>query len=140
VSSSGNVPVTVRNDLETGVAVVVVMTSRSPSLIIDAQPVATVPAGTEQTVLVPITAVSSGDVLVTVALRSEDGATLAVAETLKVRVRAEWGNVATGVATAALVILLVAGVWRTIRRGRRDTRTGPSHEDEQLEFEEPPGR
>jgi hypothetical protein len=133
VSSSGKVPITVRNDLESGVTVVVVMTSRSPRLLIDEQPVASVPPGTEQTVFVPITAVSSGDVLVTVALRSEAGATLAVAQTLKVRVRAEWGNVATGVATAALVLLLIAGVWRTAKRGRRDTRTGPSSEDAELD-------
>jgi hypothetical protein len=132
VSNSGNVPITVRNDLASGVTVVVAMTSRSPRLVIDEQPVTTVPAGTEQTVLVPVTAVSSGDVFVTVALRSEDGATLAVAQTLKVRVRAEWGNVATGVATAALVVLLIAGVYRTVRRGRRDTRTGPAVDEEQL--------
>jgi hypothetical protein len=137
VSNSGNVPITVRNDLDSGVTVVVVMTSRSPRLLIDAQPTAVVPAGTEQTVLVPVTAVSSGDVLVTVALRSEDGATLAVAQTLKVRVRAEWGNVATGVATAALVVLLIAGVYRTVKRGRRDTRTGPSVDEEQLESDSP---
>jgi hypothetical protein len=140
VSSSGKVPITVRNDLASSVTVVVVMTSRSPRLLIDEQPVASVLSGTEQTVFVPVTAVSSGDVLVTVALRSEAGTTLAVAQTLKVRVRAEWGNVATAVASAGLVVLLFAGVWRTIKRGRRDTRIGPSSEDAQFESEVTAGR
>ena len=131
VSSSGNVPITVRNDLTSTVTVVVVMTSRSPNLVIDAQPTAVIPPGTEQTVLVPVTAVSNDDVAVTVALRNEAGATLAVAKTLDVRVRAAWGTVATAVTTAGLVILLLAGLWRTIRRGQRDTRIGPSTEDPQ---------
>ena len=126
VSSSGNVPITVRNDLPVAVTVRVVMTSRSPSLLIDSQPLVTIPAGVEQTVLVPITGVRTDDVKVTVALRNEPGATLAVAKTLEVRVRAEWGNTATGVVTAGLVLLMIAGVWRTIRRGRRDTRLPPS--------------
>jgi hypothetical protein len=130
VSTSGNVPITVRNDLNSPVTVRVVMTSRSPSLLIDDQPLVTIPAGVEQTVLVPITGVSSDDVKVTVALRNEAGATLAVAKTLEVRVRAEWGNAATGVVTAGLVVLLIAGVWRTIRRGRRDTRMPPSVDPE----------
>lgn len=126
VSSSGNVPITVRNDLPVAVTVRVVMTSRSPSLLIDDQPVVTIPAGVEQTVLVPITGVRTDDVKVTVALRNESGATLAVAKTLEVKVRADWGNAATGVVTAGLVVLMLAGVWRTIRRGRRDTRLPPS--------------
>lgn len=140
VSNSGDVPITVRNDLESAVTVVVVMTSRSPRLIIDTQPVATIPAGAEQTVLVPITAVSSGDVSVAVALRSEQGATLTVAQTLQVRVRAEWGNIATGVGTAALIVLLGAGVWRTIRRGRSDTRTGPAPEESHVPAPNEPAR
>ncbi len=126
VSNSGNVPITVRNDLPVAVTVRVVMTSRSPSLLIDDQPVVTIPAGVEQTVLVPITGVRTDDVKVTVALRNESGATLAVAKTLEVKVRADWGNAATGVVTAGLVVLMLAGVWRTIRRGRRDTRLPPS--------------
>lgn len=125
VSSSGKIPVTVRNDLPASVTVVVAMTTASPRLLIDEQPVATLEPGTEQTVFVPITAVSSGNVMVSVALRGEDGSALSSSQAFKVRVRAEWGNVATGVATAALVVLLIAGVWRTIRRGRRDTRIGP---------------
>lgn len=128
VSTSGRVPVTVRNDLPYAVTVVVAMTSRSPNLLVDEQPTVTIAPQTEQTVLVPVTAVSSDDVRVSVALRTQDGVTLTMAQTLTMRVRAEWGSAATGLATAALVVLLLAGIYRTIRRGRRDTRMGPTED------------
>ena len=126
VSSSGEVPVTVRNDLDVPVTVRVAMMSRSPILVTKAHPTATVEAGTEVTVLVPVTAVSNGDVNATVALRNEEGQTVAVAETLRVKVRAQWGNAATGLFTAALAVLLIAGIVRTARRGRKDTRVRPA--------------
>lgn len=128
VSNSGNVPVTVRNDLPSDVTVRIVMTSLSPNLRIDEQPIVTIPPGVEQTVLVPVTAIASDDVSVMVSIRTAEGSTLSVAKNLNVRVRAEWGNAVTGVFTALLVVLLVAGVWRTIRRGRRDTREAPTTE------------
>lgn len=126
VSSSGSVPITVTNKLDVPVTVRVSMTSRSPILRTREQATATIESGADVTVKVPVKAISSGDVGVSVALRSEDGATIAVAETLKVRVRAAWGNLATGVFTAGLVVLLIAGVVRTARRGRKDTRLRPT--------------
>lgn len=125
VSSSGDVPVTIRNDLDVAVTVRVAMLSRSPALVTKAQPTATVEAGSEATVMVPVEAVSNDDVNVTVALRNEEGQTVAVAQTLRVKVRAQWGNAATGVFTAALALLLIAGIVRTARRGRKDTRIRP---------------
>jgi len=126
VSSSGDVPLTVQNNLDVAVTVRVSMTSRSPALVTKAQPTATVEAGAEATVLVPVTAVSNGDVNVTVALRNEEGQTVAVAQTLRIKVRAQWGNAATGVFTAGLVVLLIGGIVRTARRGRKDTRVLPA--------------
>ena len=126
VSSSGSIPITVSNGLDVPVTIRVAITSRSPILRTKDTPVATIDAGADATVKVPVTAISSGDVSVAVALRTEEGATIAVAETLKVRVRAAWGNLATAIFTLGLLVLFVAGVVRTIRRGRKDTRLGPS--------------
>lgn len=116
---------TVRNELDVPVTVRVAMMSRSPILLTKDHPTATIEAGAEVTVLVPVTAVSNGDVNVTVALRNEEGQTVTVAETLRVKVRAQWGNAATGIFTAGLVVLLIAGIIRTARRGRKDTRVRP---------------
>jgi hypothetical protein len=126
VSSSGAVPITVSNALDVPVIVRLTVTSLSPILRTKQQPTVTIDAHSDTTVKVPVTAISSGDVDVSVALRTEDGATLAVAETLRMRVRAAWGNLTTGVFTAALVVLLIAGLVRTIRRGRKDTRLRPT--------------
>jgi len=128
VSSSGSVPITVTNNLDVPVTVRVSMTSHSPILLTREQASATIESGTDVTVKVPVKAISSGNVGVSVALRTEDGANIAVAETLRVRVRAAWGNLATGVFTAGLVVLLIAGVVRTARRGRKETRLRPTPE------------
>ena len=128
VSSSGSMPITVGNTLDVPVVVRLTVTSLSPILRTKVQPTVTIEANSDTTVKVPVTAISSGDVGVSVALRTEEGATLAVAETLQVRVRAAWGNLTTGVFTAALVVLLIAGLVRTIRRGRKDTRLRPTTE------------
>jgi hypothetical protein len=126
VSSSGAVPITVSNTLDVPVIVRLTVTSLSPILRTNEQPTVTIDAKSDTMVKVPVTAISSGDVDVSVALRTEDGATIAVAETLRVRVRAAWGNLTTGVFTAGLVVLLIAGLVRTIRRGRKDTRLRPT--------------
>ena len=128
VSSTGAVPITVSNTLDVPVTVRLTVTSLSPILRTKEQPTVTIDANSDTTVKVPVTAISSGDVDVSVALRTEDGATIAVAETLRVRVRAAWGNLTTGVFTAGLVVLLIAGLVRTIRRGRKDTRLLPTME------------
>ena len=126
VSSSGSVPITVSNSLDVPVTVRLTVTSLSPILRTKEQPTVTIEAHSDTTVKVPVTAISSGDVDVSVALRTESGATLAVAETLRVRVRAAWGNLTTGVFTVGLLVLLIAGLVRTIRRGRKDTRLRPT--------------
>lgn len=126
VSSSGDVPLTVTNGLDVPVSVRVDVTSRSPALVTKSQPVVTIEPGTTTTITVPVEAVSSGDVAVTVALRTTDGLTVTLAETLRVRVRAAWGTAVTGVITAGLAVLFVAGVVRTIARGRKDTRLVPT--------------
>ncbi len=128
VSSSGSVPITVSNSLDVPVTVRLAVTSLSPILRTKEQPTVTIDAKSDTMVKVPVAAISSGDVDLSVALRTESGATLAVAETLRVRVRAAWGNLTTGVFTAALVVLLIAGLFRTIRRGRKDTRLRPTTE------------
>lgn len=125
VSSSGNLPVTVRNDLDVPVTVHVHVTSRSPILVVEDTPTITVEPRSEAIAVVPVTAVSSGNVELSMVLRNTDGVTMSDYHNLSMRVRAEWGNTATAIGTAALVVLLIAGVVRTVRRGRAETRLGP---------------
>ena len=127
VAASGNVPVTLHNDLAVDATVTVVMKSTSPNLVVQSAPVVTIPAGGAITAHVPVTAVKSADVTATVALENADGDVVAAPQLLKVRVRADWGNAVTAVFTVGLVLLIVAGLIRTVRRGRRSTRMAPTN-------------
>jgi len=125
IAASGNVPVTLHNDLPVDATVRLVMRSASPNLVVEDQPVVTIPAGGDFTAHVAVTGVKSANVNATLALHNTDGDVVAAPQTLKVRVRADWGNAVTAVFTVGLVLLVVAGVIRTIRRGRRSTRMAP---------------
>lgn len=130
ISQSGEVPVTVSNGLDVPVDVIVEMTSRSAILRVRDVPTLTIPAGSEATALIPVEAVSSGDVSVSLAIVTPRGDTLSFAERINLSVRAAWGTTATWLFTAGLVVLLVGGVVRTARRGRKDTRFGPAAESD----------
>jgi len=126
ISASGNVPVNVQNDLDVAVTVTVVLNSRSPILRIHDRPEVVVAPGSTQQVLIPVTAVSSGNVVVRVSLTNHDGTRLTPVTEVHMRIRAQWGDAFTiGIASLAFA-LLIGGVFRTIRRGRADTRLGPT--------------
>lgn len=125
IATSGEVPITVRNDLAVDSTVTVVMRSTSPNLQVRDWPVITVPAGGEATAMIPVEAVSSADVALSVRLVNPGGDAISEPQDFTMRVRADWGNAATAVFTGLLVLVMIGGIIRTIRRGRKDTRTGP---------------
>ncbi|MDN4473868.1 DUF6049 family protein [Demequina zhanjiangensis] len=125
IAEEGALPITVRNSIDQDVTVVVSAQSSSPNLRVTGRPEVVVPAGSELAVQIPVTAVSSANVNVVVVIRAASGEALSEAQVLTVRVRADWGSAATLVFSVLLALLLVAGVIRTVRRGRRDTRVGP---------------
>lgn len=47
---------------------------------------------------------------------------------VKIRIHAEWGTLFTAALGAIVALLLLAGTIRTARRGRADTRQGPTAE------------
>jgi hypothetical protein len=126
IATSGEVPITIHNDLGVDSTVTVVMRSTSPNLQVRDQPVVTVPAGAEIIAMIPVEAVSTADVTINVSLINADGDSVSEAQNFTMRVRADWGNAATAVFTGLLALVMVAGIIRTIRRGRKDTRTGPT--------------
>lgn len=140
IATSGEVPITVRNDLAVSSTVTVVMRSTSPNLVVKGRPEVTVPAGGEVTAMIPVEAVSSADVALSVWLVNPDNDPISEPHAFQMRVRADWGNAATAVFTGLLVLVMVGGIIRTIRRGRKDTRTGPvapaatSPEDEEADL------
>ncbi|SEJ57953.1 hypothetical protein SAMN05421637_2279 [Demequina mangrovi] len=130
IADKGALPVTVVNDLDVEATVVVDMTSFSPNLQIRDAPTVTVPPRSTTTVPVEVSAVSTANVRARTVLRNVEGAAIAAPVTMSVRVRADWGTAVTAVFTVGLIAMLVLGVIRTIRRGRKDTRTAQTGDGE----------
>lgn len=126
IAASGKVPVKLHNDLAADATVTVIMRSASPNLRVKDQPEVVIPAGGDVTAQVSVEAVSSANVTVTVSIENARGDVVASPQLLHIRVRADWGNAVTAAFSVALAGLLVAGLIRTIRRGRKTTRLAPS--------------
>ncbi|OLT46113.1 DUF6049 family protein [Cellulosimicrobium sp. CUA-896] len=119
-----SLPVRVANDLPQDVEVQVVLRPDDPRLKAPSRQTTTVPADSEVTVSVPVEANGSGNVTVAVEVVSAADPSVRVAapDEFVVRVRAEWESVGTAVVAALLAIAMVAGIWRTVRRGRSPRR------------------
>jgi len=122
VAREGSVPVTVDNALAAEARVMVELRPDSGVLVAKEPVEAVVPPGEQATVWVPVQSVANGDVTIEVALLSPDGAPVAPTSSFTVRVRADWENVGTWIVTGLLAIGFVAGIVRTVRRGKTSTR------------------
>ncbi len=119
VSRNVRLPVTVRNDGPQDATVRVDVVPRSSRLVVTEQVEVTVPAGGTEVGYVPVRGVGNGDTSVEITVRSPAGAVLGAPVQTRVLVRADWETWGTaGVAVVAL-LLLVAGVLRSWRAGRR---------------------
>ncbi|MFP3714799.1 DUF6049 family protein [Puerhibacterium sp. TATVAM-FAB25] len=127
ISAAGDIPVLVRNDLGTDVTVAVVLQPEDGRLTVDSRPTTTIPAGASGEVRVPVRAIGSGDVDVEVRLLTPDGTVAAEPWSFQIRVRAGWETVGTAVVAAVVGVLFLAGIWRTVRRGRSERRTTGEH-------------
>jgi len=126
ISNAGSIPFNIQNNLPSAAVVRVVLTPQDSRLLIEDEPLVTVPAGATQLVYVPVTAIASGDVLVTVELQSESGATITTATDLELRIRAGWETASTLVIGLVLAAMFIAGIIRTVKRGRAPSRTLPA--------------
>jgi hypothetical protein len=133
ISTSGSVPIMVTNDLDVEITVTVVLETRSPNLRVRGRPSITLAPGTSAQVLVPVTAVSSANVVAFVRLTDAEGHRLTPDTVVNLRVRADWGTAFTVFVGGAAFLLLLGGIWRTARRGKRNTRTEPGSEPSPVE-------
>ncbi|WP_088317805.1 DUF6049 family protein [Kineosporia sp. R_H_3] len=119
LAQTGNLPVTVQNDLDVDVRVVVALRPRSGRLRVDEAVPVTVGAGAQRQALVPVRAIGDGNVDVDVTLLTPDLRRITQPVTIPVRVRSDWENRGIAVVGGGLVLLLVVGLVRGVRRGRR---------------------
>jgi hypothetical protein len=122
ISDTGNLPVRVRNDLPTDATVTVTLKPDDPRLIVETSPTVVVPAGESRDAEVRVRAIGSGDVGLDVQVLAPSGVPVTPPTAFAVQVRAGWETVGTSVMAVAVGLLFVAGIWRTVRRGRSDRR------------------
>jgi hypothetical protein len=130
INSSAGLPVHVRNELSTDATVQVSLRPSDQRLQVPEPVPLTVPARSQASVTVPVRAVGSGDVNVSVELLNADGRQVGTSADLRVRARPDWENVGTAVVAGVLGLMLVVGLVRTVRRGRRMDPDTPLPEDE----------
>lgn len=119
ISATADLPLRIVSDLDQAATVRVHLVPSSTRLQIDHDVTVMVPAQGQTTVMVPIKAVGSGDVDLSIELLAADGTAVGTPMTMRTRVRASWETVGTRVAAGLLVALLAGGITRTVRRGRR---------------------
>ncbi|WP_315584548.1 DUF6049 family protein [Actinomyces viscosus] len=119
ISSEAQLPVRITSSLDQDVTVQVYLVSDNKRLRVPSTTTVTVPAHQQAKVTVPIQAVGSGDVNLTVQVLAADGTTVGTPTTVHMRVRADWESRGTGVIVGVLVSIVVIGTVRTVRRGRR---------------------
>ena len=119
ISSEAQLPVRITSSLNQDVTVQVYLVSNNKRLQVPRTTTVRVPAHQQAKVTVPIQAVGSGDVALTVQVLAADGATVGTPTTVNMRVRADWEGRGTGVIVGVLVAIVVTGTVRTVRRGRR---------------------
>ncbi|MFF3063540.1 DUF6049 family protein [Oerskovia sp. NPDC057915] len=123
INTSGNLPVRVRNTLDQPVTVQVALRPDNGLLKVVSFPAGPVPAGAEVDFKVPVRAIGSGDVRVSVELLSVPAGTVVSPQSeFVVQVRAEWENTGTAIFAGVVALLMIGGIWRTIRRGRSPRR------------------
>ena len=123
INTSGKIPVWVRNTLDQPVTIQVALRPDSGLLKVVSFPVGPVPAGAEVAFKVPVQAIGSGDVEVEVELLAvPSGAVVSPSSAFVVQVRAEWENTGTAIFAGLVALLMIGGIWRTIRRGRSPRR------------------
>jgi len=127
ISDTGSIPLNIHNNLPSDAVVRVVLTPQDSRLLVENQPLVPIAAGSTQLVYVPVTAIASGDMLVSVEIQAENGAVITQSQDLELRIRAGWETLSTGVIALLLGVLFVTGIVRTVsmrkKRGKAPTRT-----------------
>lgn len=122
VSETSNFPVTVTNSLPDP-ATVLLRLEASDRRLRQAEPARlTLLPGEQTRAEIPVTAVGSGDLTAHVQLLTPEGDPIGDPQSLQVQMRADWEGFGISALVALGAISFVFGLWRTIRRNKRDDR------------------
>lgn len=123
------VPIVVTNTGSTPVTVGIRLVPDAPTLRVEGIPDVTLAPESAETVRIPVTALANGTTQVQVEIVTPDGTPIGNPSVFRMSVQAEWETVGTGILAGVLAVLLVIGLGRNIRRGRRRQDGNPPQED-----------
>lgn len=118
-------PVTLKNNGSFALNIDVELEASDPRLSTRDRVSVVVPGGGSVSTSVPVAAVGTGAVNVTVVAKTADGATLDSSPPISVRVRADWEGPGIWILGSILTLAFAAGLVRTIRKGRRRMSAAP---------------
>ncbi|AMB59860.1 DUF6049 family protein [Microterricola viridarii] len=125
VGGSAQFPVTVQNTFTQPVTLRVNLLPSNGRLVVDESAEVTINAGSSSTVLVPVNAhVGNGPVNVTVTLSTATGVQLGSSVTIPVNVQADWEGLGAALLGGAILLFFGFGIFRNIRRRRRERAAG----------------
>ena len=119
IDSSAHLPVRVSNDTSQPAKVTIHLRPSRSRLRSKGDTTAVIPANSQTTVMVPVNAVGSGDIDVKVSMKNALGQPVGSSSTVHMRVRANWESWFTWGLGSVFSVLMVAGIVRTVHRGRR---------------------
>ena len=119
IDSSAHLPVRVSNDTSQPAKVTIHLRPSRSLLRSKGDTTAVIPANPQTTVMVPVNAVGSGDIDVKVSMKNALGQPVGSSSTVHMRVRANWESWFTWGLGSVFSVLMVAGIVRTVHRGRR---------------------
>ncbi|RTE49781.1 DUF6049 family protein [Actinobaculum sp. 352] len=125
ISEATGVPLHIRNDLPVDVGVVIQLDTPDARLRATETVAVTLTPHSTTTVTVPVRASGSGNVRADVRVLNPVGTQVGPVQSIDIRVRANWENVGTVVVAGAFGAVLVVGVIRSLRRGRRSAPVRP---------------
>ena len=124
ISNKTEIPVILRSSLPVGVTVQVDLHSWDPRLSTKIVEVS-IPAYGTSKALIPIEAFGNGNVTAQIRVLGKDGHQVGSPAMMNVRLRSNWEDIGTYTFVGFFSVLLVVGVWRSLRKGRRSRPVSP---------------
>lgn len=116
-------PVTVRNDLDWPVSVVVTMRSPNSILIVNNDRVdVSVEAHSQTNARIPVQSIANGDITVDASLSSATNVAVGEPVRIRVDVQAQWETAFTAILALIVVLVFGGGIWRNIAKRRKAKR------------------
>lgn len=125
ISNSTEIPVTVENSLPVTVNVRVKLHSQDPRLTATGSVETRISPGGTSKVLIPVRAFGSANITAQVHITDNEGNKVGTTRDISLRVRANWEDIGTLVFAGFFLLLLIFGLWKSLRRGRRSRPLSP---------------